>query len=156
MEIILKKDIEGLGAAFDIVNVKDGYARNYLLPQKFATPATAGAVKSIEKEKEKYAQKQLLVAEKMKSVAEKLSDTSITISAKVSEDEKLFGSVSGQMISEKLKDQGYDVLRSQIVIDEPIKTLGIYNVKVKLGGGLESSVKVWVIKEESEETTGEA
>ena len=148
MKIILRKNVDKLGKVGDVVNVKDGYARNFLIPREFAYLAKEGAVKRVEVEKKKL----LSLSEKAKSTAQelatKISDLQVTISMKVDgTTNKLYGSVSNQTIATNLIELGYDVDKNSIIIEEPIKTLGIFDVKVKLHSEVIPNIKVWVIAE---------
>ena len=147
MKVILRKDIEKLGNAGDIVTVKDGYARNYLLPRGLAVPATPGNLRAIEEEKklaELRANREKRAAEKL---AEKLNSVSVTATVSVGEEDKIFGAVTTQMIADLLKEKGYDIDRRKIHLEEPIKALGIYDVPIKLHPEVEATVKVWVVRE---------
>lgn len=147
MKIILRQDYENLGNAGDIVNVKPGYARNFLLPKKIAYPAKPNYVRMIEEEKrqkEQRARKEKKLAEEL---ATKLSSVSVTISVSVGEEDKMFGSVTSQDIAAELEKQGHEVDRRKIVLEEPIKALGIYSVPIKLFSEVEANIKVWVVKE---------
>jgi large subunit ribosomal protein L9 len=147
MKIILRQDHDKLGKIGDIVEVKDGYARNYLLPRKIAYLATKGSLNTLEEEKRQNAlrvEKELHQAEKLAADIEKLS---ITLKVKVGEDEKLFGSVTSQMIADALKEKGISMDKRIIELDEPIKALGIYTVNVKLHTNVSGKVKVWVVRE---------
>ncbi len=147
MEIILRQDYEQLGKMGDVVTVKDGFARNYLIPKGIAYVATKTNKKRFEnelqmqnwrKEKEKRAAEEL---------AKKLETVSCTIPVQVGEEEKLFGSVTSQNIAEALASLGYEVDRRKIQLEEPIKSLGIYSVPIKLHPEVTATVKVWVVKE---------
>jgi large subunit ribosomal protein L9 len=147
MKIILRQDHDKLGKIGDVVDVKDGYARNYLLPKKIAYMATSGNLHTLEEEKKQAVQRQekeLHQAEKLSTDLEKLS---ITLKVKVGEDEKLFGSVTSQMIADALKEKGISMDKRIIELDEPIKALGIYTVNVKLHTNVTGKVKVWVVRE---------
>lgn len=147
MKVILRKDFETLGKIGDLVAVKDGYARNYLLPRQIAYRATTSSLRALEEEKkqhERQEQKQLKDAEKVGSELEKIS---ITIAMKVGEDDKLFGSVTSQMIADALKEKGFTVDKRTIELEEPIKTLGIFEVPVKLHTKISAKAKVWVVRE---------
>lgn len=147
MKVILRQEVENLGKIGEIVNVKDGYARNYLIPRNYAYYATAGALKTFESEKKKYmamAEKQRLSAAQL---AAQLAEAQVSIAMKVGEEGRLFGTVTPQMIADNLEVQGYTVDRRAVQIDEPIKTLGVYDVKVKLHADVTATVKVWVISE---------
>ncbi len=147
MKVILRKNHEKLGNIGDVVDVKDGYARNHLLPRNIAFPATKGSVAALEEEKkqaERRVTKDLKGSEKIAADLEKVS---ITLQMKVGEDEKLFGSVTSQMIADALKDQGFNIDKRIIDLEEPIKALGIYDVNVKLHQNVNAKVKVWVVRE---------
>ncbi len=147
MKVILRKEHEKLGTIGDVVEVKDGYARNYLFPRNVAYPATKGAVSALEEEKkqaERRHSKELKANEKLAADLEKVS---ITLQMKVGEDEKLFGSVTSQMIADSLKEQGFTIDKRIIDLEEPIKALGIYTVNVKLHQSVTGKVKVWVVRE---------
>jgi large subunit ribosomal protein L9 len=147
MKVILRKEHEKLGNIGDAVDVKDGYARNYLFPRNIAYPATAGAMAALAEEKkqaERRVSKELKGSEK---IAAELEKVSITIQMQVGEDEKLFGSVTSQMIADQLKEKGFTIDKRIIALDEPIKALGIYTVDVKLHQNVTGKVKVWVVRE---------
>ena len=147
MEVILRKDHEKLGTVGTKVVVKDGYARNYLIPRGLAYEATEGALRALEEEKkqaERRSTKELKSSEKL---AQELDKVSITIQMKVGEDEKLFGSVTSQMIADSLKEKGLEIDNRVIDLEEPIKALGIYSVNVKLHQNVTGKVKVWVVRE---------
>lgn len=147
MKIILRKEHEKLGNIGDVVDVKDGYARNYLFPRNVAFPATKGAMSALGEEKkqaERRLSKELKSSEKLAAELEKVS---ITIQMKVGEDEKLFGSVTSQMIADALKEQNFTIDKRIIDLEEPIKALGIYNVDIKLHANVTGKVKVWVVRE---------
>lgn len=147
MKIILRQDYENLGNAGDIVKVKPGFARNYLLPKKIAYPAQPNYLRMIEEEKRQKEQRQRKEKKLAEAVAEKLSAVSVTISVSVGEEDKMFGSVTSQDIADELAKQGYEIDRRKIVLEEPIKALGIHQVPIKLYTGVEANVKVWVVKE---------
>ena len=147
MKVILREDVKGKGKAGEIMEVKPGYARNYLLPQGFAYPATKASINVYEQEKYRKAKKQEqfhIEAEKMKAQLDKIS---LTAAVKVGEDGRLFGSVTTNTISDLLKEKGYDINHRKVMIDEPIKELGVYEVGIDLGYGVEARIKVWVVRE---------
>ena len=147
MKVILRKDQEKLGATGDLVEVKDGYARNCLIPKNLAYHASAGSMRALEEEKKQASMrsnKELKTNERLATELEKLS---ITLQMKVGEDERLFGSVTAQMIADALKEKGMDLDKRIIDLEEPIKALGIYTVNVKLHPGVTGKVKVWVVRE---------
>jgi len=147
MKVILRKEHEKLGQIGSVVDVKDGYARNFLIPKGLAYPATDGSVRALEEEKKQAGQrvaKELKGSEKLASDLEKVS---ITLQMKVGEEEKLFGSVTSQMIADSLKEKGFEIDKRIIDLEEPIKALGIYSVPVKLHPSVTAKVKVWVVRE---------
>ena len=147
MKIILRQDYDQLGKFGDILEVKDGYARNYLIPKNIAYPAKPNFIKIIEEEK-KHKQFKLLKAKRQaEELAKKLENVSITISVSVGEEDKMFGSVTTQDIGKALEEQGIEIDRRKIVLEEPIKELGIYSVPIKLHPEVEAKIKVWVVKE---------
>ncbi len=147
MEIILRQDYEQLGKTGDIVKVKDGYARNYLIPKGIAYVATKENKKRLENEIKLRSWKQEKEKRAAEELAKKLENVSCTIPVQVGEEDKLFGSVTSQNIAEALANQGIEVDRRKIQLDEPIKSLGIYSVPIKLHPEVTATVKVWVVKE---------
>jgi large subunit ribosomal protein L9 len=147
MKVILREDVEKLGAAGEAINVRDGYARNFLVPRKLAFVATAGALRRIGEEMKQLGRN--IVKEKIEltAMAAKISDLTVTIPMRVGEEEKLYGSVTGQMVADSLSNQGYSIDRRSIVIDEPIRTLGSHQVSVKLKHGVGATIKVNVVAE---------
>jgi large subunit ribosomal protein L9 len=146
-EVVLNKDVSGLGIEGDIVNVTEGYARNYLFPQKLATLATSIAKKKLEKiqvVREARREQDRGVAQVL---AAKLADVSCTISVKVGDNNHLYGSVTAMDIIASLEKQGVTLDKNQIAIAEPIKALGTYTVPLKLHADVAASIKVWVVEE---------
>ncbi len=148
MKVILRTDVEKLGMMGEVVTVKSGYARNYLIPRDMAYIASSGAMKALEVEKKQFTKRQIKEREVAEAVAGQLSDLQISISMKVGEEGKLYGSVTSQMIADELVMRGYKVDKKHIVIDEAIKSLGVFSVKLKLHPDVSTSLKVWVISEE--------
>lgn len=147
MKVILRKNFESLGQIGDVVDVKDGYARNFLIPRGIAYTALKGNLRTLEEEKKALAkriQQELSAAEK---IAAELEKVNIQIPVQVGEDDKLFGSVTTQMLSESLAEKGFEIDKRKIEIDEPIKSLGIYGVSIKLHPNVSAKIKVWVIRE---------
>ena len=147
MRLILRQDFQQLGHVGEVVDVKDGYARNYLIPRNIAFEATPSSMRQLEEEKRqhaRHAEKEKLSSEKLAGELEKVS---VTIQMKVGEDDRLFGSVTSQMIADSLKEKGLTVDKRLIDIEDSIKALGIYTVDVKLPGGVVGKVKVWVVRE---------
>ena len=147
MEVILRKDHEKLGTVGTKVIVKDGYARNYLIPRGMAYEATAGALRALEEEKKQTDHRSTKELKSSEKLAQELDKVSITIQMKVGEDEKLFGSVTSQMIADSLKEKGLEIDKRIIDLEEPIKALGIYTVNVKVHQNVTGKVKVWVVRE---------
>ena len=147
MEVILKQKIDKLGDVGDMVRVKDGYARNYLMPRGLVVEATPGNVKEVEELKNQIAAQGKQPTVHHSKVAAQLSKLKLSAPVKVGEDDRLFGSVTAITISELLQEQGFDVDRKAIQLDEPIKSLGVHNVFIKLHTDVETEIKVYVIKE---------
>jgi large subunit ribosomal protein L9 len=147
MKVILREDVKSLGRAGEVVNVSDGYARNYLFPKQFATEANTKNLKEFEHNKKVILDKAAKVKASIKSIADQMSSVSLTIKAKSGEDDKLFGSVTNMDIAEALAAQGYDIDKKKIIMDEPIKRLGEYSVTVKLHPDFSTEVKVHVVQE---------
>ena len=146
MKVILLNDVENLGLAGDIVNVKPGYARNRLIPQGFALRASNKNV-AVASEKKKVASVKLERENiALQKLAKKLSNVEITIEVNVGEEEKMFGSITNLDVHKELASKGFDLEKNQIIIDEPIKALGIYHAKVKIAKDITSDVKLYVIK----------
>lgn len=146
MKVILLENIDKLGKIGDVVNVKEGYGRNFLLPKNKAKPATPGNMKMLEELKKKQAQEDAKKEASAKALADKISNLSLTISAQAGEEEKLFGSVSNETISEALAEEGINIDKKDILLDEPIKKLGVYQVAVKVHPEVKANLKVWVVK----------
>ena len=147
MELILKAAIEGLGDRGDVVRVKDGYARNYLIPKNLAVPATAAYRKVLEEENRIREIRDTKLKRTVETLAESMKDLSCTIVVQAGEEDKLYGSVGTHDIAESIAKQGFEVNHRQIVLDEPIKKLGVYSVPVRLHREVEVTIKVWVVKE---------
>jgi large subunit ribosomal protein L9 len=147
MKVILRKNFDQLGKIGDLVDVKDGYARNFLLPRQVAYIATKGNIRALEEEKQQLAKKEVKELEAAKVLATELENVSITIPVKVGEEDKIFGSVTNQMISDALKEKSYEIDKRKIDLAEPIKALGIYTVNVKLHNDVTANVKTWVVRE---------
>ncbi|RMD50081.1 MAG: 50S ribosomal protein L9 [Ignavibacteria bacterium] len=147
MKVILRKNFDQLGKVGDVVEVKDGFAMNYLLPRDIAAIATEGNMRALEEERAQKAKKEAKELELANQLAEELSKVSITIPVKVGEEDKIFGSVTTQMIADALKEKGYEIDKRKIEIKEPIKALGIYEVEVKLHSEVNTIVKTWVVRE---------
>jgi large subunit ribosomal protein L9 len=147
MKVILRQDHEKLGEAGEVVNVKPGFARNYLIPQGLAMSASPQNRKRFENEKKQLNWRKEQEKRRAEELAAKLENVSCTITVQVGEEDRLFGSVTSQHIAESLQAQSYEIDKRKIILDEPIKSLGIYSVPIKLFQDIEAKVKVWVVKE---------
>lgn len=148
MLVILRENVENLGRIGDLVNVTNGYARNFLIPRKLVMVADPANVKMIENQKKVLEKKRLAARAISQEMAKKISDQSVTISRKVGENDKLFGSVTQSDIADALKKTGLSVEKRMITLEQPIKALGVHTVTVKFDQDVSSMVKVWVVKEE--------
>ena len=146
MELILKKDVENIGFTDDIVTVKNGYARNFLFPQQIAYEATSSNLKRYEEEKKKLNFQMSKEVKKAEKLGQELEKVSCTIAVAVGEEDKLFGSVTSQDIASALHEKGIEIDKRKILLEEPIKALGIYTVPIKLHSDVTANVKVWVVK----------
>jgi large subunit ribosomal protein L9 len=149
MQVILRDDLDNLGKSGEVVNVKPGYARNYLLPRGLAIKATAHDVVRVEHEKRIIAARTVKLAKEAQAEADKLSQVSVSIARAVGEEDKLYGSVTSRDIAEALREKGVVVDAKKIHLDEPLKALGMVEVPVKLGRGVSATIKVWVVKKEA-------
>ena len=147
MKVILRQNYEPLGKIGEVVDVKDGYARNYLLPHKIAYTALKGNIQALEEEKKQAAKKTQQELKAAEETATELEKVSVTIPVQVGEEDKIFGSVTAQMIADALKEKSYDIDKRKIEIEETIKTLGIYSVSIKLHPSVSAKIKVWVVRE---------
>jgi large subunit ribosomal protein L9 len=150
MQLVLIKDQENLGKAMDVVTVKDGYARNFLIPNGVAVPATEGNKKRVAESKRITDVREGKKQKEAHVLAKKIEQVPCTIPVKVGEEDKIFGSVTAQEIAEFLKKEGFDVDRHGVELEEPIKQLGVYTVTVNLYKGVSAKLKVWVVKEEKQ------
>jgi len=147
MRVILLQDIDKLGKKYDIKEVADGYARNFLFPKGLAKPATKEALKWLEIQKEIEEKKAEEELKKVQSLATAIDGQEITIPIKIGEEGQLFESVTAQKIFEKLKENGFEIKKNQIVLDKPIKELGEFPIKIKFEHNLEAEIKVIVAEE---------
>ena len=147
MKLVLRQDYEPLGESGTVVNVKTGFARNFLIPKGLAMPATEKNLKRYENEKKQMYWRQEKEKRQSEDLAKTLENVSCTITVQVGEEDKMFGSVTSQNIAEALESQGYTIDKRKIILEEPIKSLGIYSVPIKLHTDVEAKVKVWVVKE---------
>jgi large subunit ribosomal protein L9 len=148
MEIILREDVEKLGARGEVVKVAAGYARNFLLPKKLAVPATDSNRKIVEQERQAHLRKEAKLVGEAQELAKLMGAVSVTIARKAGENDQLFGSVTAADISDALTAQNYSVERRKIHLDEPIRTLGEHKVTVRLHRDVTTEVTVNVTREE--------
>lgn len=147
MKLILREDVNKLGESGDIVEVRAGYGRNFLIPQGKAMMATEGALKQVERMKEKAARRAELTIEKAQQMADRLETASVTIPVAVGEDERIHGSVTNQDVADALAEREIQIDKRKITLDQDIKTLGEYTATVDLISEIKAQVKVWVVKE---------
>ncbi len=147
MEVILRQAVENLGKPGDVVKVSNGYARNGLLPRGVAFEATPGNLKRIAQEKDRLEAAENERRNAAQGLAEKLEQVSLTFSARVGEEGKLFGSVTASDIAAQLETQGFQIEKRQVDLHEPLKTLGVFRVPVRLHADVKPEIKVWVIKQ---------
>ncbi|MCX5755875.1 MAG: 50S ribosomal protein L9 [Gemmatimonadetes bacterium] len=146
MEVILREAVEKLGHPGDVVTVSPGFGRNYLLPRGIAYEATPGNLKRIAQEKGRLEAAENTRRDAAQELANKLEPISLTFSARVGEDGKLFGSVTSGDIAQQLEAQGVHIEKRMIDLHEPIRALGVYKVPIKLHADVKAEIKVWVIK----------
>jgi len=148
MQIILKEDLDNLGKSGEVVNVKEGYGRNYLLPRGLAVVATADDLARVAHEKRVIAARAAKLSKETQAEADRLGQVTVSIARTVGEEDKLFGSVTSRDIAEALAEQKIVIDAKKLHLEEPIKTLGLTEVQVKLGHGISAKIKVWVVKKE--------
>jgi large subunit ribosomal protein L9 len=147
MKVILTEDLAHRGSAGDLLKVKDGYARNYLIPNGIALVATTENVRQLEHQKRQIQAKLNKLKKESEGVAQRIESISCTIARAAGEEDKLFGSVTSADICASLKNEGIDVDKKKILLDEPIKSLGIFTVPIKIHSDVTANLKVWVVKE---------
>jgi large subunit ribosomal protein L9 len=147
MEVILRQAVEKLGHPGDIVKVSPGYARNFLLPRGYAYEATPGNKRRIEQERKRLEAAEETRRGSAQDLATRVEQVSLTFSARVGEEGKLFGSVTSADIAQQLAEQGFTIEKRQIELKEPIRALGVYRVPVRLHADVHPEIKVWVIKQ---------
>jgi large subunit ribosomal protein L9 len=145
MQVILLEDIPKLGDMGEVVNVKPGYARNYLLPQKLALLASTGNVAQLQHQRQMVDARKARLRAEAQAVLGKIDQTSVTIPKKAGDGDRLFGSVTNRDIAAALHNAGVEVDSKKILLDEPIKELGIYLVRVKLHADIKTDIRVWVV-----------
>jgi large subunit ribosomal protein L9 len=145
-KVILKDTVPGLGQAGEVKQVKDGYARNFLLPRSLALIATEDALKQVVRENKKREARQAQEQKRFRELAEKLKGVSLTLAVEVNDEDRLYGSLIEHDIVQALAAEGVEVDKKMIVLENPIKDLGIYDIPIRLGAQETVSVKVWVVK----------
>lgn len=145
MKVLLQADVEKLGYFGDVVDVAEGYARNYLLPQRLATMPTTANVKKIESERAHQAELRRLARDQMVKAAEKVNDAEITLAERANEQGHLFGSVTEEQIAVALRDQSFEVQTKQVVMDGHFRQLGDYSVTLRYAEGITATVKVHIV-----------
>jgi len=148
MKVILLQDVDKIGKKHEIKEVKDGHARNFLIPKGLAKPATKEALAWLETQKEIAEKKSEEDLKKIQELASAIDGQEVTIQVKIGDQDQLFESINAQKISEKLSEAGFDVKKSQIVLPDPLKELGEFPVKIKFEHNLEAEIRVIVVKEE--------
>jgi large subunit ribosomal protein L9 len=146
MEVLLRNDVDKLGRRGDVVTVKDGYARNYLLPRRLATTVNQENIRLLEVEKQRFVQEEMARKEEFQKLAGRLSNLSCTIEVNAGEEGHLYGSVTAQMVVDALKKENIELDPKAIVLDRPIKELGVYQVAIRLHPEVETTTKVWVVE----------
>jgi large subunit ribosomal protein L9 len=147
MDVILRQDVDKVGAAGELVTVKDGFARNFLLPRGLAYAATDANRRRLESERAQKGRKHAAEVQASKDVASRLEAVSLTFTMKAGEGDKLFGSVTAGDIAERLASEGFGIDRKAVELDEPLKALGVYKVPVRLHAEVKPEVRVWVVRE---------
>lgn len=147
MKVILRQNVESLGKAGDLVKVADGYARNFLVPKGLAAEANSRNLKVFEHERQRILQQAEKIQKQAEETAARLSAVTCTIARRVGEQEKLFGSVGAKDIEEALVAQGIEIDKKSVLLDEPIKALGEFPVRIKLSAGVTGEIKVVVVAE---------
>ncbi len=147
MKVILQQDVKKLGNVGDLVNVADGYGRNFLIPRGLAVLADATNVNRLEHQNRVTAHKRSRLESQAQELAEQLEGTAVSIKRAAGDEDKLFGSVGNRDIADALAAEGFEVDRRNIVLEEPIRNIGVFNVPVRLPMGVQASVKVYVIRE---------
>jgi large subunit ribosomal protein L9 len=146
MEVILNKDVDRIGKAGQVIKVKDGFARNFLLPNGLAVPLTSANVKQLEQGKQQKIERLEKIKQEAAGLKEKLERLSLTIPVLTHEDDKLYANITSQDLAVALEEEGFAIDRNLIALDEPIKSLGIYEVPVNLHPEIPAKIKVWIVK----------
>jgi large subunit ribosomal protein L9 len=147
MQVILKQKVQGLGDRGDVVKVKEGYARNFLFPKGLALISTPSQRRVLDEESRLHVVRDVKLKQSVQALAEKMKGLSCTLVVQAGEEDKLYGSVTAHDIAKAISDQGFAIDHKQVVLEEPIKKLGVYSVSVRLHREVEVPVKIWVVKE---------
>jgi len=146
MEVILKQDVDKIGKAGAVVKVKDGFARNFLIPNGLAMPMTSANFKKLEQEKESKRLQLEKTNRQYEELKTRLEGLSLTLPVLTQEGDSLYGSITSMEIARSLKEEGFDIDKNSIILDEPIKSLGIYEIPVRLHPEVSAKIKIWVVK----------
>ena len=147
IEVLLMADVKDLGAQGEVVRVAEGHARNYLFPKKLAAPVTDATRRRLAKLQKERDAKQRATLDQARTMAAQIERGSFTITVKVGAEEKMFGSVTTADVADVLKQQGIEIDRHQVVLDKPLKDLGVFDVLIKLHPEVEAKMKVWIVEE---------
>jgi len=145
MQLILREDVENVGKMGDVVNVRDGFGRNYLIPRGLAVAATGRNVHQMEHEKKVIERQDVRRQQDAQAFKAKIEALSLTIAKNTGEDDKVFGAVTNREVAEALHEQGVEMDRKQIILEQPIKALGVYTVEIRLTREVKANLKVWVV-----------
>jgi len=145
MEVILKEDVPHLGDMGEIVEVADGYGRNYLIPEGLATQATSGKKAQIRHQKAQIEREREEQRREAQEVLDEIDGISVSVPERVAESDRLYGSVTARDVADVLQQEGYDVEHRDVMMQEPFRELGIYGVEVKLASGIFATIRVWVV-----------
>ena len=146
MKVLLKQDHEGLGKQGDVAEVKKGFARNYLIPQNIALPVNKGSARVLEQERRRVQLRQSKERRQAERLKHQLEEVSLTAPLTVGEEDRVFGAVTNQTVAELLTEKGFTIDRRRILLEEPINTLGIYPIRIRLHPEVDAEVKLWVVK----------
>ena len=150
MELLLKQNVEHLGRVGDVVKVRPGYARNFLLPNGYAVMVTKANMAEIEKARARALADEQERISGLKDLGTQLAETSVTIEGRANEEGHLFGSVSAHSIAVALREKGFAIEEKQVRLDHPIKEIGVFDVPLHLHQGVDATVKVWVVQQKPE------
>ncbi len=148
MKVILRQNVAGLGSRGDVLNVKTGHARNFLIPKGFVFEYNKGNLQRFELEKEKIKKDEIKNIKAAEELAKKLSDVSVTIKQKAHDNDELYGSVTESMIADELQALNINLDKTSVILENHIKKLGVYDVELKLHSNVKGTIKVWIVKDE--------